>query len=314
MNERHDAPFEFEDDEVRKAYRGLPDDEVPAALDAHVLKAASAALAKQRKPRWFRWTGPVALAASVLVVVAVILEPGARKQVSVSSALQLPKAHSVPAAARPAQDELRANSADAVASTATLAKKPEEEKKAEAAVEPVPDIVVTEQRRQEVLANVPVAVSTVATEGELHLPPASPAPNTEEADRSKLSSASNQAVGSLSEEAKEQTAGSAAPAAATPAERASSQFSAAQAEAGSKQVRPIVPPPAAAAKSEEIKATAAAHRDPKLDAWLHKIDQLQSAGHPQRAAREIKKLQKAYPDLDIDTELQRIRSEDTPAP
>ena len=89
MNERPDAPSEHEDDDVRRSYRSLPHDEVPPEVDARVLDAARIALAQRRKRSWLRWSAPIALAASVLVVVAVVLDPGARKTATVNDALKM---------------------------------------------------------------------------------------------------------------------------------------------------------------------------------------------------------------------------------
>jgi hypothetical protein len=67
------------DSEVSRQYRELGHDEVPPELDRRVLAAARNAVANegtQRSRSWLRWSAPVALAASVVLVVTVVLERG----------------------------------------------------------------------------------------------------------------------------------------------------------------------------------------------------------------------------------------------
>jgi hypothetical protein len=67
------------DSDVSRRYRELGRDEVPPELDRRVLAAARDAVAKegtQRSRSWLRWSAPVALAASVVLIVTVVLERG----------------------------------------------------------------------------------------------------------------------------------------------------------------------------------------------------------------------------------------------
>jgi hypothetical protein len=67
------------DSDVSRGYRELGRDEVPPELDRRVLAAARDAVANegtQRSRSWLRWSAPVALAASVVLVVTVVLERG----------------------------------------------------------------------------------------------------------------------------------------------------------------------------------------------------------------------------------------------
>ncbi|HKS54913.1 MAG TPA: hypothetical protein VJS12_06485 [Steroidobacteraceae bacterium] len=67
------------DSEVSERYRELGSDDVPPELDRRVLAAARDAVANEgarRSRSWLRWSAPVALAASFVLVVTVVLEGG----------------------------------------------------------------------------------------------------------------------------------------------------------------------------------------------------------------------------------------------
>jgi hypothetical protein len=67
------------DSDVSRRYRELGHEEVPPELERRVLAAARDAVANegtQRSRSWLRWSAPVALAASVVLVVTVVLERG----------------------------------------------------------------------------------------------------------------------------------------------------------------------------------------------------------------------------------------------
>ena len=70
---------------VSEHYRALDADDVPAAVDAAVLAQARAAVApkKQRAPAWVRWGSPLALAASAVLIVAIVLEVGVQEELRV---------------------------------------------------------------------------------------------------------------------------------------------------------------------------------------------------------------------------------------
>lgn len=67
---------------VSQRYRELGADEVPDDLDRRVLAQARAAVTKRSHQRsaWMRWSGPVALAASVVLVLAVVIDSGVQQQ------------------------------------------------------------------------------------------------------------------------------------------------------------------------------------------------------------------------------------------
>ncbi len=65
--------------DISQRYRELGRDDVPPQLDRRVLEAARAAVANdsvKRSRSWLRWSAPLALAASVVLVVTVVIESG----------------------------------------------------------------------------------------------------------------------------------------------------------------------------------------------------------------------------------------------
>jgi hypothetical protein len=66
---------------VSQRYRELEADAVPPELDAAVLAQARAAVEKPKagKPRWMRWTAPLAIAASAVMAIAVVLDIGVQE-------------------------------------------------------------------------------------------------------------------------------------------------------------------------------------------------------------------------------------------
>jgi hypothetical protein len=74
---------------VSQRYRELEADDVPPQLDAAVIARARAAIAtsepSKRKPTWMKWAAPLALAASAVMVVAIVLEVGVQDEVRVQA-------------------------------------------------------------------------------------------------------------------------------------------------------------------------------------------------------------------------------------
>lgn len=71
---------------MSRQYRQLPSADVPAELDRLVLRRAQEAVkARPAKSRaWVRWSGPLALAASAVLVISIVLESGVHKEAAVS--------------------------------------------------------------------------------------------------------------------------------------------------------------------------------------------------------------------------------------
>lgn len=72
------------DSDVSQHYRHIDSDDVPPALDSAVLAQAQQALLKKtsRQPVWMRWSAPVALAASAVLGIAIVLEIGVEEKVA----------------------------------------------------------------------------------------------------------------------------------------------------------------------------------------------------------------------------------------
>lgn len=73
---------------VSQQYGQLRSAEVPAELDRLVLRQAHDAVKSTRpaKPRtWLRWTAPLAVAASAVLVVSIVIESGVRDEVTLSA-------------------------------------------------------------------------------------------------------------------------------------------------------------------------------------------------------------------------------------
>lgn len=73
--------------QLSKRYRALGTDEVPAELDSLVLAQARQAVApksanSRKKPAWMRWTPPLALAASMVLVISIVIESGTQHELT----------------------------------------------------------------------------------------------------------------------------------------------------------------------------------------------------------------------------------------
>lgn len=116
------------DSEISQRYRELGRDEVPPELDRRVLAAAREAVASdsaKRSRSWVRWSAPVALAASVVLVVTVVLERGVQDEAvllpqSVDDVRQVPSR----AAGEVARDDQAANAADGAKVAEELSRQP----------------------------------------------------------------------------------------------------------------------------------------------------------------------------------------------
>jgi hypothetical protein len=116
------------DSEISQRYRELGRDEVPPELDRRVLAAAREAVASdsaKRSRSWVRWSAPVALAASVVLVVTVVLERGVQDEAvllpqSADDVRQVPSR----AAGEVVRDDQAANAADEAKVAEELTRQP----------------------------------------------------------------------------------------------------------------------------------------------------------------------------------------------
>lgn len=70
---------------MSQRYRSLDDSDVPPELDRAVLSQAHAAVSATKRSRMLRWSAPLALAASVVVVVTLVMLPEVQQEVSKSA-------------------------------------------------------------------------------------------------------------------------------------------------------------------------------------------------------------------------------------
>jgi hypothetical protein len=68
------------DSSVSRQYRRLEDAEVPAELDRLVLRQAAQAVKSRStgRPAWLRWTAPLAIAASAVLALSIVIQTGLR--------------------------------------------------------------------------------------------------------------------------------------------------------------------------------------------------------------------------------------------
>jgi hypothetical protein len=73
------------DSSVSRQYRQLPGADVPASLDRLVLRQAEDAVKRPSRPAWIRWTAPLAVAASAVLVVSIVVQTGLRDETTVAA-------------------------------------------------------------------------------------------------------------------------------------------------------------------------------------------------------------------------------------
>ncbi|WP_129642188.1 hypothetical protein [Peristeroidobacter agariperforans] len=73
------------DSSVSRQYRQLPGADVPPSLDRLVLRQAEDAVKPPSRPTWMRWTAPLAVAASAVLVVSIVIETGVQDETIVSA-------------------------------------------------------------------------------------------------------------------------------------------------------------------------------------------------------------------------------------
>lgn len=73
------------DSSVSRQYRQLPGEDVPASLDRLVLRQAEDAVKRPSRPAWMRWAKPLAVAASAVLVVSIVVETGLKEETMVTS-------------------------------------------------------------------------------------------------------------------------------------------------------------------------------------------------------------------------------------
>lgn len=289
--------------DVSQRYRELGRDEVSAELDRRVLAAARDAIAGEgakRSRSWLRWSAPVALAASVVLVVTVVLERGVQDQTVV-----VPQAANVrPVRSDGVSDDKAANAVE----ERKLAKEP-----APVYVQTIPDSVRAAMPEVTVPFEPAPAESLTKAEAE---PPVVPLPPVVAETQAQRDQALAGSVATVQPQ----------PAAAPPEPAVVGQISATKSlERGEAEADSSADVPEAAVSgsrtrratgrtagprntisgsalsgSESRPATdePGQHSDPQ--AWLEDIREMRRAGKTAEADREWERFREAFPDFHVE--------------
>jgi hypothetical protein len=98
------------DSSVSRHYRQLPGADVPPSLDRLVLRQAEEAVKRPSRPAWMRWTAPLAVAATAVLVVSIVVETGLKNETLVSAPVMQEKRAAAPEA--PIETKMIEESAD----------------------------------------------------------------------------------------------------------------------------------------------------------------------------------------------------------
>lgn len=279
--------------EVSQRYRELGSD-VPPELDRRVLAAARAAVANEgarRSRSWLRWSAPVALAASVVLVVTVVLEGGVQDET-----------------VAPAQAPAKVQQEPGFAANDDKAAYADEERK-------LADKV---RQQQGVVSNngVPVYSQTVPEPAREFVPPPEitlPEPVEASAAKAEAEHVSTVAAPAAAEQpaqSDQALAGSVAnvpaPAAAQPAEADSSAELQEVAVTGTRARRATgrTAGPRNTISTGSLRGESRPASDEQADrsdpqAWLEEIRELRRAGKADDADREWLRFREAFPDFAV---------------
>jgi hypothetical protein len=283
---------------VSKQYRAIEEERVPSELDANILASAASEVNAGRQKRtrlWRRWSVPVALAASTVLAVSIVLESDLRHEApTVSYSTQTSAPPSRPEAqGREPEEPVLKEQANAVVESAFLAD------------EQVSSLEISPPKQEEA-ERAPAA--TVPAEA-----PRSPTPASTPDYRL-------QAANAARSEAAEQHANAGSP--ATVEERAEGSLTRAR-----DGMRRLAPTSAVSQDSESDRSTIGASardsgagladdakeskRDGTTDPheWLQHIRELREAGKAEEADSEWEKFREAFPNypVDKDDRAQRVR-------
>jgi len=265
---------------VSRQYRQLPGEDVPPSLDRLVLRQAAEAVKRPSRPAWMRWTAPLAVAASTVLVVSIVIESGLRDETIVSA---------------PTMQAQRAAAAQAPVETRMI----EESKE-------TPPPMVAAPPPAAPIADAPADANTFARQRSAPPPPA-PAP-AQELKRA-AQPARDEAAGAVLQEqvAKAERQKSALESAAREQEKSATQraMRADQGQiAGSRESVEKPEPKAVLSYSRPISAipvnTATIQRantDP--EAWLKEIRQLRIDNKKEEADREWRRFREAFPNYEV---------------
>ena len=289
------------DSSVSRQYRQLHSAEVPTELDRLVLRQAEDAVESrpvQSRPAWVRWTAPLAVAASAVLVLSIVIETGVRDEtVSGLSVPQSPmqakqredaesktEATSVPEAAAPVSG--LAAPAEVPAEPASDERLADYSQPRQVAAPPPPKLEMPAPeslRRRESANEAPQPSAETVTEKRSPPPPvAAPAAPAIMPARS-VSRAAQDAARVLNASSLEEATQVQGAAAADEAQREEDR-SAAQ-MAYSRQITTATPAPP--------------HADIDPEKWLENIRQLRKENKQEQADLEWRRFRAAFPDYEV---------------
>jgi hypothetical protein len=279
--------------DISQRYRELGRDDVPPELDRRVLAQAHAAVAKdgaQRSRSWLRWSAPVALAASVVLVVTVVIESGVPKDSAyvvqpASEESKLYDEQPAPRAAEPAQESQFVPEAPAPAPARSLQKKAEVQDQ-RAVSEEVRVEANAKMRRDQAESALPRTTDAVPADS------AEPQVGTVNAAPVMLPQASS--VQEISaRETSERTEAEADSDVSSVSVTGSRARRATGRTAGPRNTI------SGAALSGETRQNADASADTDPPKWLEQIRELRRKGRIAEADREWQRFSEAYPDFEV---------------
>ena len=257
---------------VSQQYRSLHEGEPPSHLDDNVLAQAERAVQSQtmqKSRRWRKWSVPVALAASTLIAVSIVLESGMQHEVTSSAPVATPMK-----AQTEASETADANAAREVDEAAAEAKRSEDLSERIVHVEPLTSAPASAMDA-EAFAPDPVLAAKAERAARAPMP-------VEEEPRAK-EKANGQGEGiseaSAHEPMPQYSIASRAPEAASPASM--------------RREHRMAAPSSAAPDQAKLQST----RDPEQ--WLRDIRELRTAGETEEADRQWKEFETAFPDYAV---------------
>lgn len=297
---------------LSQQYRALPDDLPPPALDRQVLAQARAALGKQAvvgRPRWVRWGAPMAVAASAVMALSIVMQGGLQEaEVTIptqmieeapapaaapQSAAQAPESHAAP------EQEVTVLDFGALSQQSPPPFIPRDDLPEQSSAQdrsiPQNDQAARNVESREVAAEKARVQS-------------SPARTQSAQERARTSEMSAEPANATSADAALATqsarrvmppppvaAPPPPPSVNSPVAAPSAPASGATSQAAPPPARPMAAPAAAAAPSPSVMSTISA----EPETWLSEIRRLRLDGEGAAADREWQRFRKAFPDYAV---------------
>jgi hypothetical protein len=296
------------DSSVSRQYRQLPGEDVPPSLDRLVLRQAEDAVKRPSRPAWMRWTAPIAVAASAVLVVSIVVETGLKDETMVTSQAVQPK--QAADAAAPVETRMSEESAGAPPSPPKVEVpppvvfvEPVTEPRALAdmhmvpadvaptfapspATAPEPELAPASEPERKALARQPAAIEPAAPEIRGQIATAEQEDKTAAAlaDASREKSARDE----ISRE-QEQSA--------TQRATRSEQDQAAGARGAAPAAVLSYSRPISATATDNVATLKRTYTDP--EAWLKDIRQLRKDNKPEEADSEWRRFRETFPDYEV---------------